>query len=137
MWPTSSNVLLSLRAVEAQHPQALVQLRVAGGDGAAVAEAGQVLGREERERGQRAERAGAAGVGERAGRLRGVLDHRHAERGDLGTGATLPNRCTASTAACAGVSAARTVSAVTQYVSGSTSQNTGRAPALTIASAEA
>ena len=35
----------------------------------------------------------------------------------------------------AGVSAARTVSAVTQNVSGSTSQKTGRAPALTIASA--
>ena len=43
-------------------------------------------------------------------------------------GATLPNRCTAITAFVRGVSAARTVSAVTQHVSGSTSQKTGRAP---------
>ena len=42
------------------------------------------------------------------------------------TGATLPNRCTAITAFVRGVSAARTVSGVTQNVSGSTSQNTGR-----------
>ena len=52
-------------------------------------------------------------------------------------GATLPNRCTAMTALVRGVSAARTVSAVTQNVSGSTSQNTGRAPVGGIASAEA
>ena len=43
------------------------------------------------------------------------------------TGATLPNRCTAITAFVRGVSAARTLSAVTQNVRGSTSQNTGRA----------
>ena len=36
-----------------------------------------------------------------------------------------------------GVSARSTVSAVTQNVSGSMSQNTGRAPALTVASAVA
>ena len=36
-----------------------------------------------------------------------------------------------------GVSAARTVSGVTQNVSGSTSQNTGRAPVGGIASADA
>ena len=53
------------------------------------------------------------------------------------TGARLPNRCTATTAFVAGVSAAATVSAVTQYVSGSTSQNTGRAPVAGIASAVA
>jgi hypothetical protein len=53
------------------------------------------------------------------------------------TGATLPNRCTAMTAFVCGVSAARTVSAVTQYVSGSMSQKTGRAPVAGIASAEA
>ena len=52
-------------------------------------------------------------------------------------GATLPNRCTAMTAFVRGVSAARTVSAVTQHVSGSTSQKTGRAPVCGIASAEA
>ena len=44
------------------------------------------------------------------------------------TGAMLPNRCTAITAFVRGVSAARTVSAVTQYVSGSMSQKTGIAP---------
>ena len=51
------------------------------------------------------------------------------------TGATLPNRCTAMTAFVCGVSAAFTVSAVTHIVSGSTSQNTGRAPVGGIASA--
>ena len=50
-------------------------------------------------------------------------------------GATLPNRSTVITALVAGVSAARTVSAVTQKVSGSTSQKTGRAPVGGIASA--
>ena len=52
-------------------------------------------------------------------------------------GATLPNRCTAITAFVLGVSAARTDSAVTQNVSGSTSQKTGFAPVGGIASAEA
>ena len=51
------------------------------------------------------------------------------------TGATLPNRCTAITAFVLGVSAACTVSAVTTYVSGSMSQNTGVAPVGGIASA--
>ena len=53
------------------------------------------------------------------------------------TGARLPNRCTATTAFVAGVSAAATVSALTQYVSGSTSQKTGRAPVAGTASAVA
>ena len=53
------------------------------------------------------------------------------------TGARLPNRCTAITAFVRGVSAAFTVSAVTQYVSGSMSQKTGVAPVGGIASAEA
>jgi hypothetical protein len=53
------------------------------------------------------------------------------------TGAALPNRCTAMTAFVRGVSAARTVSAVRQNVSGSTSQNTGVAPVGGIASADA
>ena len=53
------------------------------------------------------------------------------------TAATLPNRCTAITALVRGVSAARTVSAFTQNVSGSMSQNTGLAPVGGIASAEA
>ena len=51
------------------------------------------------------------------------------------TGATFPNRCTAITAFVRGVSAARTVSAVTQNVSGSMSQKTGVAPVGGIASA--
>ena len=51
------------------------------------------------------------------------------------TGATLPKRWTATTAFVAVVSAARTASGVTQKVSGSTSQKTGRAPVGGIASA--
>jgi hypothetical protein len=47
----------------------------------------------------------------------------------------LPNRCTTITALVRGVSAARTVSAVTQKVSRSMSQNTGVAPVGGIASA--
>ena len=50
-------------------------------------------------------------------------------------GATLPNRWTAITALVRGVIAACTVSGVTQNVSGSTSQKTGRAPVGGIASA--
>jgi hypothetical protein len=52
-------------------------------------------------------------------------------------GATLPNRCTAITAFVFGVSAARTVSGVTQNVCGSMSQKTGFAPITATASAEA
>ena len=52
-------------------------------------------------------------------------------------GATLPNRCTAMIAFVFGVIAAFTVSSVTHIVSGSTSQNTGRAPVGGIASADA
>ncbi len=51
------------------------------------------------------------------------------------TGATFPNRCTTITALVRGVSAARTVSGVTQKDSGSMSQNTGRAPVGGTASA--
>ena len=51
------------------------------------------------------------------------------------TGQTLPKRWTAITAFVRGVSAALTVSAVTQNVSGSTSQKTGPAPVGGIASA--
>ena len=72
----------------------------------------------------------------RAGGLRGVLDAPGTPSASISaTGATLPNRCTAMTAFVRGVSAARTVSGVTQNVSGSTSQNTGRAPVGGIASA--
>ncbi len=53
------------------------------------------------------------------------------------TGAMLPYRWTAITAFVCGVRAAATVSGVTQPVSGSTSQNTGRAPIGGIASADA
>ena len=49
----------------------------------------------------------------------------------------MPNRCTGTIARVRPDSAGRTVSAVTQKVSGSTSQNTGTPPALTIASAVA
>ena len=53
------------------------------------------------------------------------------------TGATLPNRWTTMTALVRGVSAAPHGLGVTQNVSGSTSQKTGRAPVSGIASAEA
>ena len=53
------------------------------------------------------------------------------------TGATLPNRWTAITTLVCGVSASRTVSGVTQNVSGSMSQKTGFAPITAIASADA
>ena len=49
-------------------------------------------------------------------------------------GAGHPNRSTATIAVVLGVSAARTVSAVTFRVALSTSQNLGRAPAVTTAS---
>ena len=54
-----------------------------------------------------------------------------------GTGATLPNRWTGTSAAVRSPSSGRAVSAVTHQVSGSTSQKTGAAPAFTIASAVA
>ncbi len=51
------------------------------------------------------------------------------------TGATLPKRWTATTAFVRGVTAARTLSSVTQLVAGSTSQKTGAAPVGGMASA--
>ena len=75
---------LVLGAVEAVVLDLLGERVVVGRDRAAVAEGAEVLGREEREGGDRAERAWAATVGQpRARGLRGVLDHREAERGDL------------------------------------------------------
>src|ERR1700753_799986 len=53
----------------------------------------------------------------------------------LRSGAGSPKRSTETMAVVRAVSAARTVSTVTLRVSKSTSQNTGRAPALTTASA--
>ena len=65
--------------MEAQHADALGDLRVAARDEPAVAEREQVLGRVE------AERRGDAVPGDvgRAERLRRVLDQRQAERGEL------------------------------------------------------
>ena len=54
-----------------------------------------------------------------------------------GIGATFPNRSTGTIALVRGVSAALTVSGVTQNVSRSMSQNTGRAPSTSAASAVA
>jgi hypothetical protein len=76
--------LLVARPVEAQHPHALGDLVVACEHRAAVAEGAEVLGREEGQSGGRAQRARAAGRRTRAERLRGVLEHGHAERLDLG-----------------------------------------------------
>ena len=74
----------------------------------------------------RAERAGAAGR-RRASRRPARRPRRTGtpSASISATGATLPNRCTTTTAFVRGVSAARTVSGVTQNVSGSTSQKTG------------
>ena len=67
------------RSVEAQQADALGELRVVGRDEPAVPEPEQVLRRIE------AEGRGDAGARDfrRAERLRGVLDQRHAERGEL------------------------------------------------------
>ena len=120
---------LVVRAVEAQHPRRLRDGVVVRRDRAAVAEAAEVLG------GKEAERRGAGRA--RPGRPAALrVPAACAASSSTGTpsasisatGARLPNRCTATTAFVAGVSAAATVCAVTQYVSGSTSQNTGRAP---------
>ncbi len=75
-------LLLRCRAVEAEHPDALRELRVVDGDQAAVAESEEVLRREEAERRRDARRD--AGCAER---LRGVLDHRQAEAAEVGRGA--------------------------------------------------
>ena len=75
----------------------------------------------------------------RARRLGGVLEHRDpalpGERAISSIGAGMPNRCTATIACVAGVSARSIVSRVMQNVSGSMSQKTGRAPVCGIASA--
>ena len=102
---------LVARAVEAQRPHALGDRVVVRGDRAAVAEAAEVLRREEREGRRRAERAGAASVARssrppaRRPRATGTPSASISS-----TGATLPNRWTATTAFVRGVSAARTVS---------------------------
>ena len=83
---------LVVGAVEAERAGRLGDLRVGGGDDAAVAERAEVLGGEEGEGGRRRERArtsvGAAG----AGRLGGVLEHRHPELLDLGDGGDVPEQ---------------------------------------------
>ena len=125
---------LVVGAVDAQHPRPRGQPFLGRGDRAAVAEAPEVLGGKEAERRRGAQGARATDLRQRA---------RRAASSSTGTpsasisatGATLPKRCTTTTALVRGVRAARTVSAVTQNVSGSTSQNTGSAPVGGIASA--
>ena len=85
------HLVLAAPAVLAQPAHALGDLVARGGDRAAVAERGEVLGRVEAERGRVAERAGAAAVAARAGGLGAVLDQRdpalaaeHGDRLDLG-----------------------------------------------------
>ena len=98
----------------------------------------EVLGREEREGGDRAERAGAPDGATCEPAAWAASSSTGTPSASISAiGATLPNRCTAITAFVFGVSAACTVSAVTQYVSGSMSQKTGVAPVAGIASAEA
>ena len=138
MWPDELERRLVARAVEAQHPHALGDVVVVGGDRAAVAEGAEVLRGEERERGRRAERARPARRRRSASRPPGRRPRAPARRAPRSprparrcrTGARRrPPSCAASAPRC-------TVSAVTQNVSGSTSQNTGRAPVGGIASAE-
>ena len=127
-----------MRAVEAQHPRVLGDGVVVGRDRAAVAEAGEVLGGKEAERRGAAERARRGRRGERVPAACAASSSTGTPSASIAaTGARLPNRCTATTAFVAGVSAAATVSALMQYVSGSTSQKTGRAPVAGTASAVA
>ena len=129
---------LVARAVEAEHRDRLGQRVVGRGDRAAVAERAEVLGREEGERRGGAERARAAAVGGRdPGAWAASSSTGTPSAAISATGATLPNRWTAITTFVFGVSAARTVSGVTQKVAGSMSQKTGLAPVSAIASAEA
>ena len=78
--PDQLEGLLVARAVEAEHPEPLRDLVVPARDEPAVTEREEVLGREEAER--RAD-AGARDAG-CAERLRGVLDQRQPESGELG-----------------------------------------------------
>ena len=123
--------------MEPERARQFRDLVVVGRDRAAVAERPQVLRRIERERGEVAERAGAAAVEAGARGLSGVLEHRNAELAKRRHRRGTAEQVDRDHALVRGVSAARTVSAVTLRVAGSTSQNTGRAPALTIASADA
>src|SRR4029450_144611 len=124
------------RAVEAQHAHAIGERGVAGGDGAAVAEAAEGLRREEAEGGQRAQRPPAPPPSESAPAACAASSITGTPSASISaTGQTLPKRWTAMTAFVRGVSAALTVSAVTEKVSGSTSQKTGRAPVGGMASA--
>ena len=111
-----------------------------GGDRAAVAEAEEVLGREEAEgrdvaqccrRACRRDARRRPARRPRGSRCRGPPSSSRSSA----IGATRPNRSTAITARVAGVRTRSTVSAVMQNVSGSTSQKTGRAPVCGIASA--
>ena len=73
----------------------------------------------------------------RAHRLGGVLEHRQPQLAQLRERGRQPEQVDGHDRLGAGVSAARTVSAVTLRVCGSTSQNTGLAPKLATASAVA
>jgi hypothetical protein len=120
--------------VEAQHPRGPGERVVVGGDRAAVAVATEVLGGKEAPCRRSPERPAA----ERVPAAWAASSSTGTPSASMSaTGARLPNRCTATTAFVAGVSAAATAPAVTQQVSGSTSQKTGRAPVGGIASAVA
>ena len=77
---------LVARAVEPQRARQLRDAVIVGRDRAAVAEAGEVLGGVERERGHVAERSGAPAVEARARGLGGILQYRQPELADLGRG---------------------------------------------------
>ena len=83
---------LVVGAVEAERAGRLCDLRVRGGDDAAVAERPEVLGGEEGEGGRGSERAGAPVGAAGAGRLGGVLEHRDPECLDLGDRGDVPEQ---------------------------------------------
>ena len=72
--------------MEAQRPGERCHVVVVGRDRAAVAEAAEVLGGEERERGGVAERTGPSAVEAGPGRLRGILQDGQSKRADVGRG---------------------------------------------------
>ena len=88
---------LVARAVEAQDARLFGDPLVGGDDHAAVAEAAEVLGREERERRGGSERARATGAREPAA-WAASSSTGTPSASISATGATLPNRCTAITA---------------------------------------
>ena len=134
---TLADVLLA-PAIHAQRPRAFGHLRVAGEDRAAVAERAEVLGRVEAERGRVAEGANTLARVLGAVRLGAILEHLEPVRSralhDLVDGRGLSVQVHDQHRAASDRSLRRSISCGSRpWVSGSTSQNTGRAPVATSA----